>query len=156
MWALTASGAVAQESPQDSPTAFVQRFYNAYLKQTPRRWAQTVRVRPGLFEPSLTDALRQDAAAQARVSGDIVGLDFDPFLGSQDPGAKFAARGAAPIEGGYRVEVFDLSAGAKPMVVVEVVPRGGSWVINNFRYPRLSSDLRAILQALKRERASQR
>jgi hypothetical protein len=151
--ALTASGASAQQqSLLDSPSAFVQRFYTAYLKQKPPRWANTVRVRPGLFEPSLSDALRRDASAQAKVSGESVGLDFDPFLGSQDPGAKFAARGAIPTRDGFRVEVFDLSAGPKPMVLVDVVPRGGSWVIDNIRYPRNASDLRSLLQALQKER----
>lgn len=155
--ALTASGAGAQQqSALDSPSAFVQRFYNAYLKQNPPRWANTVRVRPGLFEPSLSDALRRDAAAQAKTQGEIAGLDFDPFLGSQDPGAKFAARGTTPTQEGFRVEVFDLSAGPKAMVLVDVVPRGGSWVIDNIRYPRNSSDLRSLLHALRKERASQR
>ena len=38
------------------------------------------------------------------------------------------------------------------MVLVDVVPRGGSWVINNIRYPRTSSDLRALLNTARQNR----
>jgi hypothetical protein len=148
---LWASSAAAQESA----TTFVQRFYDAYLKSAPR-WAQTVENRRAVFEPGLAEALRQDAAAQAKVQGDLVGLDFDPFLGSQDPGPRFQARRAAAIAGGQRVEVFDLTSPARPMVLVDVAPRDGSWIITDFRYPNIGEDLRAILKALEAERASQR
>jgi hypothetical protein len=147
LMALWASSAAAQESA----TVFVQRFYDAYLKAGDR-WAGTVQSRRALFEPSLADALQEDAAAQAKVQGNVVGLDFDPFLGSQDPGPRFEARRATAVPGGQRVEVFDLSAPARPVVLVDVAPRGGSWIITGFRYPNTASDLRAILKALKAER----
>jgi hypothetical protein len=147
LMALWASSAAAQESA----TTFVQRFYDAYLKTAPR-WAQTVQNRRALFEPSLADALKADAAAQAKVEGEIVGLDFDPFLGSQDPGPRFEARRAAAIPGGQRVEVFDLTSPAKPMVLVDVAPKAGSWIVTDFHYRDVGDDLRAILKALKAER----
>lgn len=151
MLLLTASGAAAQESAADSSRAFVQRFYDTYLKEG-QEWADTVRKRPGLFEPSLAQALRDDAEAQAKVQGDSVGLDFDPFLGSQDPGPRFEARGVTAIPGGQRLAVFDLMSPKKPMALVEVAAKGGSWTITNIRYPGTAGDLRAILKALKKER----
>ena len=151
--ALTASGAGAQQqSALDSPGAFVQRFYNSYIKREAPHWGRTVQMRRGLFEPSLSAALQAEAAAQAKTPGKMAGLAFDPFLGSQHPGKAFAVRGAIDMADGSRVEVHDLAFPGKPMVQVEVVPRGGSWVIDNIRYPRSSTDLRALLNTAKQNR----
>jgi hypothetical protein len=147
--ALLGTSGVAGETP----TAFVQRFYNSYLKQEAPNWAETVRKRRSLFDPTLASALRDDAAAQARTTGYIVGIDFDPFLGSQDPVNRFAAGRAIPTPVGYRVEVYDLESGAKPTVLVDVAPSGGSWIITDFRYPTTSSELLSILRLLRRSRA---
>jgi hypothetical protein len=139
---------------QESPAAFVQRFYDSYLKEAPH-WAKTIRTRRALFDPALADALQEDAAAQAKVAGDIVGLDFDPFLGSQDPGTHFAARRVIPMPGGYRVDVYDSSSPSKPMVLIDVASRDGYWIITDFRYPNTSSELRSILKTLRQERQRQ-
>jgi hypothetical protein len=148
---LLAPAAPCRAVAQESAAAFVQRFYDAYRKEAPH-WVETVQNRRALFEPSLADALQADAAAQAKVQGDLVGLDFDPFLGSQDPGPRFEARRTTAVSGGQRVEVFDLTSRAKPMVLVDVASRGGSWIITDFHYRNIGDDLRAILKALKAER----
>jgi|688.fasta_scaffold76582_4 hypothetical protein len=150
--ALTPPAMAQQQSALDSPGAFVQRFYNSYVKREAPRWGRTVQIRRGLFEPSLSAALQAEAAAQAKAKGEIVGLDFDPFLGSQDPGEAFTVRRVTDLADGARVEVHDQAFPGKPMVLVDVVPRGGSWVINNIRYPRTSSDLRALLNTAKQNR----
>ena len=149
---LWASSAAAQESA----TAFVQRFYDAYRSYKPPGWGKMAVERRADFDPVLAGAIREDAAAQAKVQGDVVGLDFDPFLGSQDPGPRFEARRATPIRGGQRVEVFDLVYPGKPMVLVDVAPRSGRWIITDFHYRNTLDDLRTILKALKAERASQK
>lgn len=150
--ALAAPAMAQQQSALDSPGAFVQRFYNSYVQREAPRWGRTVQIRRGLFEPSLSAALQTEAAAQAKTPGEVAGLDFDPFLGSQDPGKTFAVRGVTDLADGARVEVQDLAFPGKPMVLVEVAPRGGSWVITNIRYPRTSSDLLSLLKTAKQNR----
>lgn len=150
--ALLLALAAPATAQQQTPGTFVQRFYDSYVKREAPRWGRTVQMRRGLFEPSLSAALQAEAAAQAKAQGEIVGLDFDPFLGSQDPGKAFTVRGVTEIAGGSRVEVHDQAFPGKPMVVVDVVPRGGSWVIDNIRYPRTSGDLRALLNTARQNR----
>jgi hypothetical protein len=41
------------------------------------------------FESGLLAALKEDVAAQAAAKGEIVGLDFDPFLNTQDPAESY-------------------------------------------------------------------
>ena len=43
---------------------------------------------------TLLQALRVDSEASAHAKDDIVGLDFDPFIGSQDPANRYEARNA--------------------------------------------------------------
>jgi hypothetical protein len=38
------------------------------------------------FSPELASKLKEDLAAQEKSPGEIVGLDFDPFLNAQDVG----------------------------------------------------------------------
>ncbi len=149
---LCVSGVAATETPG----AFVQRFYDSYLKEDAPDWAKTARNRRSLFDPTLANALRDDAVAQARTTGYIVGIDFDPFLGSQGQGNRFAVGHAVPIPAGYRVEVYDLESGpkSKPTVLVDIAPSGESWIITDFRYPTTSSELLSILRSLRRSRAS--
>jgi hypothetical protein len=143
-------------SAAETPTAFLQRFYDSYLKQKTPDWGGTVKTKRSLFTSTLADALQEDAAAQAKVTGDIVGIDFDPFLGSQDPSNRFVVRDAVPTPTGYRVKVYDLGSGSRngPAVLVDVSHKDGSWIIADFHYPQTSSDLLSILRSLRQSRAS--
>src|SRR5207253_10846874 len=72
----------------------VQGFYDWYA---PKAVSTTVgfacdlaiAYRSSDFSPQLVQELREDSAAQANVEGVIAGLDFDPFLDSQDPGERY-------------------------------------------------------------------
>jgi hypothetical protein len=138
----------------EAPAAFVQRFYDSYLKRDAPDWARTVRNGHQLFDRALANALLEDAAAQSKSTGDIVGIDFDPFLGSQDPGNKFRVGRAVATATGYRVEVFDQEAGpnGKPVVLDDLATNGENWIITDFRYPNTSSELLSTLQSLRESR----
>lgn len=73
----TAPGDAAQAG------AFVQSFYDWYVKAEIDSDA-ALKKKPAYFSPELTKALKADAVAAAKSPGDIVGLDFDPFLNAQD------------------------------------------------------------------------
>src|SRR5262249_33155263 len=69
---------------------FVQEFYSWYVpvaanSRSGRPSDLALSTRPSAFDPSLARQLKEDSDAQAKVPGDIVGLDFDPFLAAEDP-----------------------------------------------------------------------
>ena len=73
--------------------SFVQRFYDWYVPlalkdDVWRAWDVAVRTKPEAFTPQLTRLIRQDTAAQRKAS-ELVGLDFDPFLNTQDSSEQF-------------------------------------------------------------------
>lgn len=111
-----------------------------------------------VLDPDLFKALMEDSEAQARAKGDIVGIDFDPFLGSQDPASRYQARGGTSHGGRCSVEVWDASAAGKtentgkPNVIAELAGGNGRWRFLNFRYPDLNSDLLGVLAQLGKDR----
>ena len=142
-----------------APRDFVQGFYNWYVPLALKDTAEpafnlALKSRSAAFNPELLNALREDSAAQAKVTGDIVGLDFDPFLYSQDPDASFEFGAATQKGAGNRVDIFAMRSGkksAKPAVTAEVVQKDGRWVFVNFHYPD-GTDLLSILKTLRDER----
>ncbi len=101
-------------------------------------------------------ALKEDAEA-ARKSPDLVGLDFDPFLNSQDPDDKYVVGGVTETDGLYRVDIYGIRKGqkreAKPNVVAEVKPAKTSFVFTNFIYGT-DGDLVGVLKQLADDRAN--
>lgn len=141
-----------------SPEGYVQEFYDWYLPLTQgltagASWGSVPVQRNALFEEGLARELILDAEAQAAADGEIVGLDFDPFLNSQDPCEHYRAASPTPTERGYRVNVHAVCSGTEdpePTVVVELVEQNGSWAFTNFHYPREQTNLRAVLGILHR------
>src|SRR5262245_41509392 len=89
---LHASSVQADDSAlAASSREFVQKFYKSYVPKalaghTGPAWQFAIDNMSASFDGGLLEALKDDLAAQAQSSGDdIVGLDFDPFLNSQDP-----------------------------------------------------------------------
>jgi len=112
-----------------------------------------------VLQPKLLQALRADDEAQAKAQGEIVGLDFDPFAGSQDPADHYEAR-KLTLEGNKcSVEVWRASPrdtaekSDKPDVVAELEGQNGHWRFANFRYPQLNTDLLKVLASLAKERS---
>lgn len=143
---LAASSSFAQGTPaQDAKKScqdFVQAFYDWYvpvaLKHGRARPADLALKHKGTaFSRELAQALREDSEAQAKVKGDVVGLDFDPFLNSQDPSERYVVGNITPKGDRYWVEIYSLTSGkksAKPDVVPELMFKDGRWIFVNFHY----------------------
>ncbi len=152
--------ALAQEPrPEDSARKFAHGFYSWYVPIAAKgtkgpAFEIAITQKPSLFSPQLLQALRDDAAAQAKVSDDIVGLDFDPFLSSQDPSNQFVLGQTIRKEDGYWVYFYNSKASqqrGKPDVIAVAAQSGGRWFFTNFRFPD-GGDLVKTLKALKLER----
>lgn len=143
---------------------FAQDFYDWYVPFTQKQLhmpASNVPLqrRPTLFSPELLHALRIDSEAQARAKGELVGLDFDPFLGSQDPADHYDARHATAKDRTCSVEVWrasptDTAAKLnKPEAVAQLEQHNGRWQFVNFSYPIGGPDLLRLLANLREERS---
>ena len=100
------------------------------------------------FSPQLVQELREDSAAQANVEGVIAGLDFDPFLGSQDPGERYEVGTIAQKGSSQWADIHGVWAAQRSSstdVVAELVLQDGHWTFVNFHYP----DGSALLTVLK-------
>jgi hypothetical protein len=142
-----------------APRDFVQGFYNWYIpvalkdNATPA-WNLALKSKSSAFSPQLLNALREDSAAQAKAVGDIVGIDFDPFLGSQDPSNRYDVGKIIQNGDAYRVEIYGARSGKKratPDVIADVLQKDGRWMFVNFHYPD-GSDLTSVLKTLRDER----
>jgi len=151
----------AAASAEQSCREFAQSFYDWYAPatQVPGASAEIVTQRRAeLLSPALLRALNADFAAQARANGELVGLDFDPFVGSQDPADHYAARGTKLNGSDCLVEVWrdspnDTAAKSnQPDVVAELATASGRWKFVNFRYPAVNADLLSTLERLRQDR----
>jgi len=142
-----------------SPKRFVQQFYDWYVpialadSEGPAS-GRALKQKGSDFIPELFRALKDDADAQAHAE-DIVGLDFDPFLDSQDPCERYEVGDVVHLGNLYKVQVFSVCSGIKskkPDVIAELVSKNGLWVFTNFLYPEIHSDLLSILKSLRKDR----
>lgn len=141
---------------------FVQDFYNWYAPRTQgtgRTMDDPLKLKSASFDPTLLKLLKEDSAAQAKSKDEIVGLDFDPFLNSQDPAKKYVVRKVKAKGNAYLVDVFEGSASkneTKPSVTAEVAQRNGRWQFINFHYGKSdipeNENLLNILKVLKKDR----
>jgi hypothetical protein len=143
----------------DSIRGFVQGFYDWYVPKSLNEsagpaWNLAVKIKNSVFSPQLAQALREDSAAQAKAEGEIVGLDFDPFLNSQDPGRHYRVGKITQQGESYWVDVHSVSSGkmsVKPSVVAEVVQKNGQRHFVDFHYSNGHHLLR-VLKELKDSR----
>jgi hypothetical protein len=117
------------------------------------------------FSAQLEKLLRADYEASAKVSGEIVGLDFDPFTASQEELEHYSADKVTLLSGkgkktdSYLVDVYSVRGGkkeAKPAVIPELVNEQGKWVFVNFHYGKTefpeNENLISVLKALAKSR----
>lgn len=143
--ASTLSGcrrSVPLPSPSDSASRFVQDFYDWYtpiaLKGEDTTSEIALKARPINFSPELTQSLHADSLAQAKAADEVDGLDFDPFLYSQDPDEDYRVTKVAAQGKEYLVEVrpvFEGKVDPATAVTAEVAGTEGHWYFVNFRYP---------------------
>jgi hypothetical protein len=153
----------ASPSQNQSCKTFVRGFYDwytAYSKKhdTERSSDSALKLRANYFAPALTKQLREDSAAQDKVSGEIVGLDFDPFLNTNgDPYDKYVV-GEVTVKGAnYFVNVYGSNKNkrsAKPEIVPELALNNGRWVFTNFHYGNASAGNENLIQILKELRVT--
>jgi hypothetical protein len=137
------------------PEQFVQRFYDWYSplareSSQGRAWNVVLNDSSALLSAELATALRTDSASQAATTGEIAGIDFDPFLNSQDPCEQYSAGLATRSGEDQLVEVYAVCGGAKgsiPDAIMELQRNDKSWVIRNVRYPNINTDLLTVLRA---------
>ena len=153
-WLLALLALQAAEPPQQ----FVQRFYDWYV-QHGTVMDSAVAHQPSVLSPTLLAALRADEEAQAKNTEEVTGLDFDPFVNSQDPCERYVAGTPVPSGQHFRVDVFGVCDGKKsktPDLVAEIEPKGDAWVFVNFYYPESKTDLRTVLKRLLTSRQEKR
>ena len=130
---------------------FVENFYRHPLTEE-----RVLAAKPALLTPALQRELKEDYDASAKSPDEIVGLDFDPFLNTQDPCERYEV-GKVTMHGADHasVEIYSVCEGkrsAKPDVIADVVLANGVWQFENFEYPDSHESLRSVLKKLKQER----
>jgi hypothetical protein len=148
--------------------AFVQEFYDWYMRLPENATATNdqrpadeiaLKQRKSIFSAELSRRLQKDYESADKAPGELVGLDFDPFLNSQDPDQRYVA-GRIRLQGSsYWADVYGVADGNKrerPDVVAELVFENGRWLFLNFHYPdckpRRSCNLLSILKQLEQQR----
>ena len=143
----------------ESLRGFVQDFYDWYVPKALSdnvgpAWNLALQTKSSAFSLQLVQSLREDSAAQTKAKKQIVGLDFDPFLNSQDPGEHYEVGKIRQQGESYWVDIHSVWSGKKeknPSVVAELIPKNGSWIFVNFHYQE-GGDLLAILKKLRESR----
>jgi ribosomal protein L21E len=152
---------MTRQQLSDSARDFAQKFYSWYVPIALNEHAGpasdlALKHRSSAFSPELLRALKEDSAAQANSPGEIVGLDFDPFLNSQDPEDRYEVGKVTRKGDSYWVEVYGVRSGKRmePVAVLaELVRRNGHWTFVNFHYPGPhGTDLLSLLKRLREER----
>lgn len=133
---------------------FVQAFYDWYIPKALGSspgppWGAALQARPGNFSPEIASLLRNEIREQAQTKAEISGLDFDPFLGTQDPDDHYKVGDIVKKGEGYWVSIYGGSAerSQPPALVAEVSRANGRWQFANFRYPN-GKDLVSLLRVI--------
>lgn len=162
---LLIQAAIAQAPKNRKPKeaaevrGFVQGFYDWYTpwassdKPKGPAWYRVLDQKPGVLDLPLLKALREDRAAQRKATDDQVGLDFDPFMNSQDPDPKYLAGPIKKKGAFYYVSMRRVLAKTrKPgevAVVAQVGNRNGHWIFVNFLDPEHGFDILSVLHGLR-------
>jgi hypothetical protein len=152
---VTATSLRAQQSAsltEESCRQFVQRFYDWYVPiavkgHTGPASDIALRRRSAVFAPDLYRRLKRESEIEAK--SDDAGLDFDPFLNSQDPSPQFRVIKVDLKANVCLAEVNGFLQGKKAEEVTpELTFSEGEWMFVNFHYTQ--SDLLQLLHSLRR------
>ena len=130
--------------------AFVQGFYDWYVPKWLtddlnsdslfKKWEASrdpLKQKRYPLSAELQRRLKEDRAAQAKVPGEVVGLDSDPYIsGNGGPMGRYVVGRITPKAGHYLAEVYPQPSaeGKKPVVAAEVAFENEQWIIVNFHY----------------------
>lgn len=142
----------ASSDSSESPKAFVQSFYGWYARvalanNTRPAWDIALRSKRAQFAPELARQLQEDVSAQDACK-ELIGLDFDPFLNTQDPADYYEAGEVTQSGDQYRVAVYPIQnkiRAEKPDVIAEVAKEGKHYLFVNFIYPDGANLLRILM-----------
>jgi hypothetical protein len=156
------------DASEGSARTFVQGFYDWYVGQM-RAAAKSkagagfgfndaIRRKPEAFSPELKRLLEEDYAAASKCKDDVVGLDWDPFLETQDSPGTYAAGKVEKTAHGFRVSVdvkdFKARGVRNPAAQADVAFVGGRWTFVDFGEeptdPKAWQGLVAILKGYER------
>lgn len=153
-----------QKGLDQSCREFVDTFYTWYLGKAVRNTGEppsnlALKYRRYVFAKNLFLQLSEDSAAQSKAGRELVGLDFDPFLNTQDPGERYVVESVMTKKGTCLADVhgvWDGKESTTPNVQPELVLKGKQWVFVNFHYPGPSKtnplDLLRELKELRESR----
>jgi hypothetical protein len=135
----------------------VRAFYTWYV---PKHGVEDVlKYRRSALSPELYRALKEDLAASAKNSDEVVGLDFDPFLNAQDVAERYVIGKVTANADTFLIEIYGIWSGKKnekPEVVAEVARKAGQCFFVNFHYGKTelpeNENLLSVLKGLKKER----
>ena len=144
--------------------AYVQKFFDYYVREASKDSKESADIRAinnkqFAFSQELQTQLKADDAAAVKSPGEIVGLDFDPFLNSQEQPAHCQAEKVTHTGDRYLVAVYSTLDGkkeTKPNVTPELQLKNGQWTFVNFHYGKSNipqnENLLLVLKALRAER----
>jgi len=152
------------QNRQQSCSRFVKSFYDWYLQIAKKQnnMAPVERAehdKASYFSADLLAQLKADSKASAQNPGEVVGLDFDPILNSQELAARYDIGKVTVKNERYKVEVYGTLNGkksTKPDVTPELAFSNGRWTFVNFLYEgnEPPTDLLKVLKSLREERKS--
>jgi hypothetical protein len=138
------AAAVVTFASEAGARAFVQGFYDWYagrmLAASKNRsgkgfgFSDAIRARPDSFSAELKRLLEEDYAAARKCPSEVVGLDWDPFLETQDTPGAYAVGKVEKTAQGFRMSVEDRkSRGVRnPVAQADVAFVGGHWTFVDF------------------------
>ncbi len=151
----------AQSLPASNPDNFVKDFYTnfypqyvAYLKKdkAPLSELEVLLKTKPYFSQNLYKAFIKDEKKRQSSKGTIEDfIDFDPFTQSQDDVGNPKIESVKDSWGKKYVEVT-FSLFPKHKVIVELIPHQNTWLINNFIYPDINTNLMQIFQKLQNQK----
>jgi hypothetical protein len=154
----TSSSVFCQQSTsatEQSCRKFVQRFYDWYvpiaLKDNGVPASDlALKHRPAAFDTKLYRELQEESRTTAKLND--AGLDFDPFLNSQDPSPRFRVVKITVEDVSCLAEINGILSGKKEEdVTPELAFKDGRWVFVDFHY-RNSDLLQLLLESLRERR----
>lgn len=133
----------------------LQAFYDAYVPLFERGATRAfLNDTTSILAPALRQALIADYQASAADSTQVVGLDFDPFLNSQDPCSVYRVGADTSHQELHLIEVRAICASDTSLAAIAVLERAGTvWTLVDVRYPGDTTSLRAILARLAADRS---
>jgi hypothetical protein len=147
---------------------FTQDFYNWYLPFLIKNGATVtlntvIKKKSDLFSGPLLQMLKEDSDAQSKFPGELIGIDWDPFLNTQDPAQKYTVQNTSVLHDNCAAETWSgrtiSTKNPKPDIVAILKWIDGNWKFVNFDNDpkaKTPSDLISILNRLKESREKQK